>query len=198
MPQAVYLIGAARTDFKRNLGKEGKGLRDVIREAGRDAVAGAGINPGNVGSGVVGNFAGGLFTRQLHLGAFLTEIDPKLRGIPTMHVEAACASGGAAVLAGAQQIMAGLHDVVLVVGAEQQKTMSPADGAEVLGAAGDYYAERQAYGQFMFPKLFARVASLYGAKYELTEGQLARVVFKSQLHARLNPCAQTRDADMTL
>jgi len=124
MPAAVYLIGAARTDFKRNLGREGKGPRDVLVEAGRDAIAGAGIEPGDVTSGVVGNFAAGLFTRQLHLGALLTEVHPALRGIPTMHVEAACASGGAAVLAGAQQIMAGLHDVVLVVGAEQQKTMS--------------------------------------------------------------------------
>jgi acetyl-CoA C-acetyltransferase len=198
MPTPVYLVGAARTDFKRNLSKEGKGLREVLVEAGRDAIAGAGIDPSDVGSGVVGNFAGGLFTRQLHLGAFLTEVDPRLRGIPTMHVEAACASGGAALLAGAQQVMAGLHDVVLVVGAEQQKTMSPADGADVLGAAGDYHAERAAYGQFMFPKLFARVASLYGTRYGLTEGQLARVAFKNRLHARLNPCAQTRDAALTL
>ena len=198
MPTPVYLIGAARTDFKRNLSKEGKGPRDVLVEAGRGAIAGAGIQPGDVDSGVVGNFAGGLFTRQLHLGAFLTEVDPALRGIPTMHVEAACASGGAAVLAGAQQIMAGLHDVVLVAGVEQQKTMSPADGADVLAAAGDYHAERAIYGQFMFPKLFARIASLYEAKYGLSEEQLARVAFKSRLHARLNPCAQTRDAALTL
>jgi acetyl-CoA C-acetyltransferase len=198
MPAAVYLVGAARTDFKRNLAREGKGLRDVIREAGRDAVSAAGIEPGDITSGVVGNFAGGLFTRQLHLGALLTEVDPKLRGIPTMHVEAACASGGAAVLAGAQQVMAGLHDVVLVVGVEQQKTMSPADGAEVLGAAGDYRAEREAYGQFMFPKLFARIATLYQTRHGLTEKQLALVAFKSRLHARLNPCAQTRDAALTL
>src|SRR5438552_3200762 len=173
MPQPVYLIGAARTDFKRNLAKERKGLRDVLVEAGRGAIAGAGIDPADVGSGVVGNFAAGLFTRQLHLGALLTEVDAKLRGIPTMHVEAACASGGAAVLAGAQQIMAGLHDVVLVAGVEQQKTMPPADGAEVLGAAGDYHAEREIHGQFMFPKLFARIATLYDAKYGLGEDQLA-------------------------
>ena len=198
MPQSVYLIGAARTDFKRNLAKEGKGPRDVVVEAGRNAIASAGIDPSAIGSGVVGNFAGGLFTRQLHLGAFLTEVDPKLRGIPTMHVEAACASGGAAVLAGAQQIMAGLHDVVMVAGVEQQKTMPPADGADVLGAAGDYHAERPIYGQFMFPKLFARIATLYEARYGLSEGQLARVALKSRLHAKLNPCAQMRDAALTL
>lgn len=198
MPQPVYLIGAARTDFKRNLAREGKGLRDVLVEAGRGAIADAGIDPAHVGSGVVGNFAAGLFTRQLHLGALLTEVDAQMRGIPTMHVEAACASGGAAVLAGAQQIMAGLHDVVLVAGVEQQKTMPPAEGADVLGAAGDYHAEKATYGQFMFPKLFARIASLYEAKYGLTERQLSMVAFKSRLHARLNPCAQMRDAALSL
>ena len=130
MNEPVFAIGAARTDFKRNLKKEGKTIRDVIIETARAALADAGIDPGDVQSGVIGNFASGLFTGQLHLGALLVEADERLRGIPTLHTEAACASGGVAVLTAAQQIRGGLYDVVLVVGAEQQKTMSPADGAE--------------------------------------------------------------------
>src|ERR1041385_7981610 len=141
MNEPVYIIGAARTDFKRNVKKEGKSLRDLILDAGRAALADAQIGPQGIQAGVVGNFAAGLFAKQLHLGAFLTEIDPALRGLPTLHVEAACASGGVAVLTAAKFIMGGLHDVVLVVGVEQQKTMSSAQGAEVLGAAGDFQAE---------------------------------------------------------
>ncbi len=34
MAETVYLIGSARTDFARNLKKEGKSLRDMIVEAG--------------------------------------------------------------------------------------------------------------------------------------------------------------------
>src|SRR5829696_3176125 len=98
MAEPVYVIGAGRTDFKRNVRKEGKTIRDLIVEAARTAIDDAGIDPGAVQSGVVGNFAAGLFTRQLHLGAMLTEVDPKLRGIPTLHTEAACASGSVAVL----------------------------------------------------------------------------------------------------
>jgi acetyl-CoA C-acetyltransferase len=198
MAEPVYLIGAARTDFKRNLRKEGRGLRHVIVEAGREAIADAGILPGDVASGVVGNFAAGLFTRQLHLGSFLTDIDPALRGIPTLHVEAACASGGVAVLTAAQQVMGGIHDVVLVVGAEQQKTMSPAEGAEVLGAAADYEAEKPRYGQYMFPSLFGEVARRYGEGYGLTERQLAQVAAKNYAHARMNACAQMRESRLTL
>jgi acetyl-CoA C-acetyltransferase len=192
VPGSVYVIGSARTDFKRNLKKEGLALRDVIVEAGRGAIADAGVSPADVQAGVVGNFAGGMFTKQLHLGAMLLDIDEALRGIPTMHVEAACASGGVAVLTAAQQIMGGLYDCVLVVGAEQQKTMSPAEGADVLGAAGDFAIERPRYGEFMFPKLFGRIAELYAARYGLTERQLAFVAAKASAHAQLNPMAQTR------
>ena len=93
MSRHVYVIGAGRTDFKRNLRKEGLVLRDVIVEAGRAAIADAGVEPGDIQAGVVGNFAAGLYTRQLHLGALLVGIHDSLRGIPTLHTEAACASG---------------------------------------------------------------------------------------------------------
>jgi acetyl-CoA C-acetyltransferase len=198
MPKSVYVIGAGRTDFARNFRKEGKSIRDIIVEAGTGAIADAGVQPRDVQSGVVGNFASGLFTRQLHLGSLVTEIDESLLGIPTMHVEAACASGGVAVLSAAHQIMSGAHDVVLVVGAEQQKTMSPADGSDVLGAAADYHAERSIYGEFMFPKLFARIADIYMKRYGLTERQLAQVAVKNYANAKRNPQAQTRNIDLTL
>src|SRR5882762_10842561 len=169
MAKPVYIVGAGRTDFKRNFKKEGKTIRHIILEAAQAALADAGLEAGDITAGVVGNFASGRFTRQLHLGAFLTEVDEKLRGIPTLHVEAACASGGVAVLTAAQQIMGGIHDVVLVVGAEQQKTMAPSEGADVLAAAGDYDAETPRYGDFMFPKLFARIGQIYQERHGLTE-----------------------------
>jgi acetyl-CoA acetyltransferase len=198
MSEPVFVLGAGRTDFKRNFRKEGKALRHIILEAARAALVDARIQPEDIQAGIVGNFASGLFTRQLHLGAFLTELDPALRGLPTMHVEAACASGGVAVLTAAKLISGGVHDAVLVVGAEQQKTMSPAEGAEVLAAAADYDAEKPQYGDFMFPKLFARIAAAYRKRYGLGEEQLARVAVKNHAHARLNPLAQMRDSTLTL
>ena len=138
-----------------------------------------------------------MYTRQLHIGALLLEADDALRGIPTMHTEAACASGSLAVLTAAQWIGAGIYDCVLVVGAEQQKTMSPADGSDVLAAAADYHREKPEYGEFMFPKLFGRIAELYMQRYpSLTEHDLARVAVKNYLHAHLNPLAQMRDTDL--
>ncbi len=142
MSESVYILGGGRTDFKRNLKKEGKTIRHLIIEAGKKAIDDAKIDPAEIQAGAVGNFNAGQFTKQLQLGAFIPEIDPKLRGIPTMHTEAACASGALSVLLGAQWIMGGFYGVVLVVGAEQQKTMSSLDGSDVLGAAADYHNEK--------------------------------------------------------
>src|SRR5437016_8064439 len=195
--EPVYILGGGRTDFKRNLNKEGKTIRHLITEAGKKALDNAKIDPAEIQAAAVGNFNAGQFTKQLHLGAFIPEIDPKLHGLPTMHTEAACASGALSVLLGSQWIMAGFHDAVLVVGAEQKKTMSSLDGSDVLGAAADYHIEKPEYGDFMFPKLFGRIAQIYIEKYGASEKELSWVAFKNYAHARLNPLAQMRDADLT-
>ena len=193
----VYILGGGRTDFKRNLKKEGKTIRNLVTEAGKKALDDAKSDPAEIQAAAVGNFNAGQFTKQLHLGAFIPEIDPKLHGIPTMHTEAACASGALSVLLGAQWIMGGFYDAVLVVGAEQQKTMSSLDGSDVLGAAADYHVEKPEYGDFMFPKLFGRIAQIYIDKYGASEQDLAWVAYKNYAHARLNPLALMREADLT-
>src|SRR6201997_4517101 len=198
MSEPVYILGGARTDFKRNLKKEGKTIRHLIVEAGKKALDDAKIDAGEIQAGAVGNFNAGQFTKQLQLGAFIPEIDPKLRGIPTMHTEAACASGALSVLLGAEWIIGGFYDVALVVGAEQQKTMPSIEGADVLGAAADFHNEKPEYGDFMFPKLFGRIAQIYIDKYGANEADLAMVAWKNYAHAKLNPLAQMRDADLTL
>jgi len=197
MNEPVYILGASRTDFKRNLKKEGKTIRHLITEVGKKALEDAQIDPGQIQAAAVGNFNAGQFTKQLHLGAFIPEIDDKLHGIPTMHTEAACASGALSVLLGAHWIAGGFHDAVLVVGAEQQKTMSSLDGSDVLGAAADYHIEKPEYGDFMFPKLFGRIAQVYIDKYGASPDDLAAVAFKNYAHAALNPLAQMREANLT-
>ncbi len=43
--------------------------------------------------------------------------------------------------------------------------MSSLDGGDVLGAAADYHVEKPEYGDFMFPKLFGKIAQIYMEKY---------------------------------
>jgi acetyl-CoA acetyltransferase len=94
--------------------------------------------------------------------------------------------------------MGEFYCMVLVVGTEQQKTMSSLDGSDVLGAAADYHNEKPEYGDFMFPKLFGRIAQIYIDKYGASEADLAQVAWKNYAHAKLNPLAQMRAADLTL
>src|SRR5258707_14104977 len=90
--EPVYILGGGCTDFKRNLKKEGKTIRNLITEAGKKALDDAKIDPAEIQAGAVGNFQAGQFTKQMHIGAFIPEIDPKLHGIPTIHTQTACAS----------------------------------------------------------------------------------------------------------
>src|SRR5438132_5555550 len=114
MNEPVYILGGARTDFKRNMKKEGKTIRHLIIEAGKKALDDAKSDAGEIQAGAVGNFNAGQFTKQLQLSTLIPEIDPKLRGIPTMHTEAACDSGARSVLIGAELIMGGLYGAGLM------------------------------------------------------------------------------------
>ena len=70
---------------------------------------------------------------------------------------------------------------------------------DVLGAAADYHVEKPEYGDFMFPKLFGQDrADLHGEIWRFSEEALAMVAWKNYAHAKLNPLAQMRDADVTL
>src|SRR5438105_15943635 len=122
--EPVYILGAGRTDFKRNMKKEGKTIRNLITEAGKKALDDAKTDPAEIQAAAVGNFNAGQFTKQLHLGAFIPEIDPKLHGLPTMHTEAACASGALSGLLDAHWFRGGVYDGVLFVRAEEAYRLS--------------------------------------------------------------------------
>ena len=114
-----------------------------------------------------------------------------------MHTEAACASGALAVLLGAQWIMGGFHDAVLVVGAEQQKTMSSLDGGDVLGAAADFTSRNRSTATSCSRNCSGGSRRFISSKYGASPDDLASVAYKNYAHARLNPLAQMRDANLT-
>jgi acetyl-CoA C-acetyltransferase len=191
MSRSVYILGGYQTDFARNWHKEGKHIAAMVREAGQGALAATGVEPREIQSGHVGNFAAELYAMQGHLGAFLLEIDPALAGLPTGRHEAACASGSIAILAAAAEIEAGRYDCSLVLGVEQMKTVSPAQGGDYLGTAAWYELEAKGI-EFPFPKLFGRLGDEYDRRYGLKDEHLARISAINYENARRNPRAQTR------
>lgn len=187
----VYVLGGYQTDFARNWTKENKHFSALMRESVRGALERCDIAPEEVESAHVGNFAAELYCMQGHLGAFFTEVDPKFSGLPTSRHEAACASGSIALLAASAEIEAGRYDLQAVVGIEQMKTVSAAEGGSFLGTAAWY--EEEAKGvEFPFPKLFGRLGDEYDRRYGLKDEHLAEISRINYDNAKLNANAQTR------
>lgn len=154
-----------------------------------------GFDPKLVSRGYVGNFAGELFNKQGHLGAMVARAVPELAGVGIGRTEAACASGGVALVAAAEAVSAG-HDVVLVAGAECQTTVRAREGAEYLARAA-HFAEERGIDEFTFPALFARRAKAYHQTYGMPYSELAHFTAKAMGNARKNPLAHMVANDWT-
>jgi acetyl-CoA C-acetyltransferase len=187
----VYVLGGYQTDFARNWTKENKHFSALMREGVLGALERCDIAPEEVQSAHVGNFAAELYCMQGHLGAFFTEVDPKFSGLPTSRHEAACASGSIAILAASAEIEAGRYDLQAVVGIEQMKTVSAAQGGSYLGTAAWYDLEAKGV-EFPFPKLFGRLGDEYDRRYGLKDEYLAEISRINYDNAKLNANAQTR------
>jgi len=91
-------------------------LRSLAAEAALAALADAsGLQPKAM---YIGNALGAPASRQANLGSLLTD-DMGLRGVEGVTVEAADASGGAALRAGLMAVLAGAVETALVVGVEK-------------------------------------------------------------------------------
>jgi acetyl-CoA C-acetyltransferase len=191
-PGPVYILGGAQSDFARNWMKEGKHFSAVLRETVSMAMEQARIEPREIETAHVGNFAAELYAKQGQLNAFFLEVDPAFSGIPTARHEAACASGSIAILAAAAEIEAGRYGLAAVVGMEQMKTVDSATGGDFLGTAGWY--ERECKGvPYPFPALFGRLGDEYDKRYGLKDEHLAHISAVNFSNARRNPLAQTRN-----
>jgi acetyl-CoA C-acetyltransferase len=188
----VYILGGAQSDFARNWTKEGKHFVDVMRQTVVDGLANSKLEPREIETAHVGNFAAELYAKQGQLGAFFLEIDPTFRGLPTTRHEAACASGSVAILAATAEIEAGRYGCAAVVGLEQMKTVDTVTGGDFLGTAGWY--ERECKGKdYPFPRLFGRLGDEYDKRFGLKDEHLAQISAVNYSNARRNPLAQTRN-----
>ncbi len=187
----VYVLGGHQTDFARNWSKEKKHIVAMMRETVLGALESTSVEPSEIDVAHVGNFAAELYAKQGHLGAFVVDVDPAFRGLPTARHEAACASGSIALLAASAEIEAGRYGCSLVVGVEQMKTVGATEGGDFLGTAAWY--DREAKGiDFPFPKLFGRLGDAYDERYGLDDGHLATISAINYDNAKRNPRAQTR------
>ncbi|MCH9816806.1 MAG: thiolase domain-containing protein [Actinomycetia bacterium] len=195
MTPAVFILGGYQTDFARKWSREGLGIADIITEAAQGALADADVTADQIEVGHVGNFIGELLTGQGHLGGILVEADKAFAGMPVARHEAACASGSMAIMAAMADIESGRYDVALVVGAEEMRSRSGFDVAQMLGSAA--WVPRETAGvQFPWPQLFSELAQEYDARYGLDPAYLAALAESNFTNARSNAHAHARDWEM--
>ncbi|EMD24576.1 acetyl-CoA acetyltransferase [Amycolatopsis azurea] len=188
----VFVLGGAQTDFARNFAKEGGGLYEMFAEVVPDALVDAQVETGDIGVAHVANLAAELFTGQAHLGGLLVAAIPDLDGVPSVRHEAACASGGTAVLAASADIESGRYHVALVTGLELMRNTDARTAAEHLGSAA-WVGEEAQTAEFPWPALFSDVADVYDWRYGLDPAHLGLFARNAFANAALNPMAQARD-----
>jgi acetyl-CoA C-acetyltransferase len=167
-----------------------KGIKDLAWEAGVKAVEEAGISGKDIEYLVVGNMSGGMFVGQEHIGALVADF-LGLNPIPSLRVEAACASGGVAFSQGYLAVASGLYDIVAVGGVEKMTDVEPEQATSVLAGAMDF--EWEAYFGATFPGLYALIATRYMHEYGLKPETLAKIAVKNHYYGSLNPLAHFRN-----
>ena len=180
----VAIIGVGLTKFGEIWGK---GLRDLVIEAGIHALTDAGISGDKIDAGFVGTMASGSLTGQEHIGALIADY-MGLNPIPITRVEGACASGSLAMRQGYMAVASGIHDLVVVGGVEKMTELGTTEVSTALGGAGDQ--EWELFLGATFPGLYALMAKRHMHEFGTTEEMMASVAVKNHKHGSKNKYAQ--------
>lgn len=168
-------------------------LESLIVQVATEAIANAGIEPGQIDEVYLGQFNSGMMPLAFPSSLAL-QVSEQLANVPSTRVENACASGSAAFQQGTKSLLAGTARTVLVIGAEKM-TQAGADvvGAALLGADYDMAGKPSTTG---FTGLFAEVAKHYEKRYGASAGNLSDVLgsiaAKNHRNGVDNPYAQLR------
>ncbi len=164
-----------------------KGLRELAVEALLAALQDAHVD--QVDALFVGNLLGGQLNRQENLGALIADA-LGMDGIPAIRVEAAGASGAAALHAGYLAIIAGQSERVAVVGVEKTTDASPRAVMQALACSGD--GDYQAAHGISFDSLNALLMRRYMHEFDLMEEDFACFAMNAHANAQHNPYAMLR------
>ena len=175
------IVGWAHTPFGKF---DNQTVESLIVTAASEAIADAGIAPGDVDEIVLGHFNAG-FSPQDFTAALVLQADPALRFKPATRVENACATGSAAVHQGVRAIVSGAAKIVLVVGVEQMtRTPGPEIGKNLLRAS---YLVEDGDTPAGFAGVFGKIAQQYFQTYGDQSDARARAARRNSPPPR-RPC----------
>lgn len=186
----VSIVGIGQTQIREHWEKS---LKELAYEAIQAAAFDAGIeHPQDaLGALYIGNMIAGQASRQLHLGPHIADFCG-YRGIEAYTVEAACASGGAAVRAGVMAVASGAYDLVGVVGVEKMTDSLSAEVTSALATAAD--AEYEVDQGATFVALNALLMQRYEYEFGVPHDAFANFSINAHQNALPNPNAMFRYA----
>jgi acetyl-CoA C-acetyltransferase len=176
----VYVIGIGITSFTRLEFP----LSEIAAYPAMMALKDAGLR--EIDHLYVANMGGGRVNHQTGLASAVVDtLSLTPAGAET--IENGPASGGSAVKTGYMAVASGLHDVVMVTGAERMREVNNLEATDFVATLTHPIAEH-IYGVTL-PSLAAMFTRLYMEKYGVTERHLAMVAVKNQNAALLNEFA---------
>jgi len=180
----VGIVGVGMTKFGEQWNH---GFRELVLEAGVKAINDAKIEGKEIQAIYGGTMSSGFLIGQEHISVLIAD-QVGLIGIPTIRVEAACASGGLALRQAYLAIKSGRLDVVAAGGVEKMTDVPSNIATVALMGAGD--EEWEGFYGATFPALYALMARRHMLEYGTTEEQMAMVAVKNHHNGTMNPNAQ--------
>lgn len=179
----VLIAGVGQTPVTKDHNDRGRYLGTA---AVKEAIADAGIDPQRIGALYVGNMLSGILGNQQQLGGLIADYSG-LAGLEAVTVEAACASGGAAIRLAYQAVAGGIHDVVVVCGVERMTQVDRESVTRALATAADWELEGIRGESFL--SLNATLMRTYMQKHGVGCERFAPFSITAHRNARTNPKA---------
>jgi acetyl-CoA C-acetyltransferase/acetyl-CoA acyltransferase len=186
----VAVVGVGETKFS---GQQEKTSVELFVEAAAEALGESNLKPQDIEALFLGNVLGDFSEGQGSVQAFAAE-NLGCFNIPANRYEGACASSSMAVRDAWMWVASGFHDIVLTGGVERAATMGTPLATRTFAMFSDSRYEFPS--GITFPAVFAMLAHLYSAKYDIPlsklKEQLAAVSLQSYKYGMFNPKAHLR------
>ncbi|MDT7891297.1 MAG: thiolase domain-containing protein [Thermoproteota archaeon] len=178
----VGIIGVGHSKFGV---RNDVNMNELVLESFKPALDEANIDLKDISFLVVSNV--GLWSSE-ELPAITIAEYLGLTGKGAMRIEAACASGSAALKVAHDMISSGEAEIVAAIGVEKMNESFTPNVVEIIGRAGNYFWEFENFGM-TFPGYYAMYATAYMSVYGATEEDLGEVAIKNHFYGAKNPLA---------
>jgi len=184
----VAIIGVGATKFG-DLWENS--FRSIGIEAGMKAIADANLSGREIDGLYIGNMSAGRFINQKHIDALIADYSGMATNhISAVRVEAGGASGGVAFGQAVMAVASGLHNTVLVGGAEKMTDQDDVSINTAMDETAD--SEWEAGMGLTLVSLYAMIARRMIYEGTATREEIASVAVNSHFHGALNEGAQFR------